>query len=288
MNRARIEREYLPFQSFLIAWPTSQKLGEEERWPRNVSIDTPIRLVWGAAHPPSLLSPRNRNLASSLLVSAAGKQSEYSLLAVSEEQISPVYALDGSRRLSRERLTCLETSSCACVCVSLHITRREINQSVEISSRVWLEELLSFDYARTFGIARFTRRVEHWETNGDASFRVLGREERRIYSIRGKPIPSKTGIDGNIGVEISFDWKSRGRKAFNVECWWRVVGFSWRGRNLERAVDFSIFQHRMRVNKQGEEREEERGNVGRGKWEEGGEGKLVDGWKWKRNSRSIR
>lgn len=141
MNRARIEREYLPFQSFLIAWPTSQKLGEEERWPRNVSIDTPIRLVWGAAHPPSLLSPRNRNLASSLLVSAAGKQSEYSLLAVSEEQISPVYALDGSRRLSRERLTCLETSSCACVCVSLHITRREINQSVEISSRVWLEEL---------------------------------------------------------------------------------------------------------------------------------------------------
>lgn len=26
-----------------------------------------------------------------------------------------------------------------------------------------------------------------------------------------KPIPSKTGIDGNIGVEISFDWKSRGR-----------------------------------------------------------------------------
>lgn len=136
MNRARIEREYLPFQSFLIAWPTSQKLGEEERWPRNVSIDTPIRLVWGAAHPPSLLSLRNRNLASSLLVSAAGKQSEYSLLAVSEEQISPVYALDGSRRLSRERLTCLETSSCACVCVSLHITTRNKSVSGNLEPRL--------------------------------------------------------------------------------------------------------------------------------------------------------
>lgn len=37
------------------------------------------------------------------------------------------------------------------------------------------------------------------------------------------------------------------------------MGFSWRGRNLERAVDFSIFQHRMRVNKQGEEREKKGG-----------------------------
>lgn len=27
-----------------------------------------------------------------------------------------------------------------------------------------------------------------------------------------KPIPSKIGIDGNVGVEISFDWKSRERE----------------------------------------------------------------------------
>lgn len=137
------------------------KVGEEERWPRNatypliprsVSSKAPLSLLH-----PSLLSPRNRNLAFSLLASLpAGKQSEYSLLArASEEQISST--LDGSRRL-----TCLETSS---VC---HRTlRREINQSVEICLE---ESRLAFDYARTFGIAW---RVEQWETNGNASFHVL-------------------------------------------------------------------------------------------------------------------
>lgn len=78
-----------------------------------------------------------------------------------------------------------------------------------------------------------------------------------------KPIPSKTGIDGNIGVEISFDWKSRGRghstsNAGDVS--WVFLG---RGRrNLERAgircssidIDLSIFQHRRmrRVNERGD------------------------------------
>lgn len=94
----------------------------------------------------------------------------------------------------------------------------------------------------------------------------LGRAEDLLDS--RKPIPSKTGIDGNIGVEISFDWKSRGRGRYSTsnagDVSWVFLG---RG-NLERvgvrcsSIGFSIFQHRrigcVLINKgrKGEKKEE--------------------------------
>lgn len=83
---------------------------------------------------------------------------------------------------------------------------------------------------------------EQWETNGNAS----GEGGGRISSIGENRSPRKSGLMGNVGVEISFDWKSREREreerstsnAGDVS--WVFLEEEWG--NLERIRCFSILR----------------------------------------------
>lgn len=180
---------------------------------------------------------------------------------MSEEQISPVYALDGSRRLSRERLTCLETSSCACVCVSLHITTRNKSVSGNLEPRLARGAASPLITPARLG-SRDSR--DEWNTGKQMETRAsvfLGGKSGGFTRFGENRSPRKPGLMVTLGLK----YRSIGSQEGGRHSTSNAGDVSWvflcegRERNLERAVDFSIFQHRMRVNKQGEEREKKGG-----------------------------
>lgn len=93
--------------------------------------------------------------------------------------------------------------------------------------------------------ARFEIARDEWRTVGNKWKRERRRGRKDFLDWR-KPIPSKIGIDGNVGVEISLDWKSREREreerstsnAGDVS--WVFLEEEWG--NLERIRCFSILR----------------------------------------------
>lgn len=130
---------------------------------------------------------------------------------------------------------------------------REINQRRSQSAAA--SRSLAFDYARTF-------RDRAWRVENSGK----QMETRAARGEEGFPRLEKTDPLENrdwwvtLGLKyrsIGSQERERERGAFNVECWWRVMGFSWGGvgkfRENTMFLHSSIFQYRIGcVNKRGE------------------------------------